>query len=404
MKHLPPASGSSSLSPEMIQTQKLESLGQLAGGVAHDFNNILSIIDGYARIAKKESGNNPDVITYLDRISDSVKRGSGLTRKLLAFGRHNIAVVSPHDLGQLVEDMEVLLRPLLDVTYTLQLDTARHIMIDTAPDWIGQILMNLCVNARDSMREGGVITLRVKLSDDSLHAYLEVSDKGCGIDESVRARIFDPFFTTKERGKGTGLGLSTVYGLVQQMKGSIDVETAMGKGTTFRITLPLSEKSVRRNLSSTPFQAESVRFEGYVALVAEDEPDLLLLLSQMLEETGMTVLKATNGNEALVVQEEYEGHIDFLLTDVVMPQMNGVELSRLSSALRPDTHIIFMSGYPAGGQMARVDIPPGSLLLPKPVSYDVLKGLLYRLIVQTSDEDGSGLYRMAGGGIQLVDG
>lgn len=393
--------------PEAIQLQKLESLGQLAGGVAHDFNNILSIIDGYARIAKKESGDNDELVSYLDRIGEAVKRGSGLTRKLLAFGRNNIATVGAHDLGALVADLETLMLPLLDATYTLSVKTEKNIHIDTAPDWIAQIVMNLCINARDSMPDGGVIDISVtscgvagcrfkgKKDCGGAHACLRVTDHGCGMTDAVRSRIFDPFFTTKERGKGTGLGLSTVYGLVQQMGGYIDVQSAPGAGTTFSLYFPLSQSAVKKDVGTKPFDPKTVRFDGYVALVAEDEPDLLMLVTRQLEDLGMTVLSAKDGNEALIVQEDYDGDIDFLLTDVVMPRLNGVEMARLYESLRPDTHIIFMSGYPAGGQMARVDIPAGSVVLPKPVSEDTLKSLLYRLAVPDAAE-GSALARMAG--------
>jgi CheY-like chemotaxis protein len=196
------------------------------------------------------------------------------------------------------------------------------------------------------------------------------------MEKEVVERIFDPFFTTKEQGKGTGLGLSMVYGLVKQAGGVIDVESVLGEGTSITVYLPLTDKPPKR-LSGSAETPDSIRFDGYTALVAEDEPDLLLLVSSALEELGMEVLSACDGREALVLQDEYEGVIDLLLTDVVMPELNGVDLAEFVQEFRPETHVIFMSGYPDKGQVARVSIPENAVFAAKPIRHDDLAGLVY---------------------------
>lgn len=389
----------------MAEAHKLEALGQLAGGVAHDFNNILSIIDGYARIAAKETGMPPPVTDYLDKIRQSVRRGASLTKQLLAFGRKNTAPESNVDLGALVSDHEGLLGPLLDASIRLHINADEGVNIGAAPDLIGQILMNLILNSRDAMPGGGdiyvdVVALRQIQPKNAQtkgdYACLRVRDTGTGMDKVTQRRIFDPFFTTKEQGKGTGLGLSMVYGLVQQMKGVIDIESAPGKGTTMSLFFPLDIANTSAPPPEIDFpdeDEEPLRLDGYTALVAEDEPDLLRLVASMLSDMGMTVLTAANGNEALARQEGYEGHIDFLVTDVVMPEMSGVRLSELFTSLRPDSKTVYISGYPAAGNMARIELPQGALLLPKPVAYERLAQILGRM---TQGSMQTGLSRMAG--------
>lgn len=388
----------------MAEAHKLEALGRLAGGVAHDFNNILSIIDGYARIAARDMPDDHPVADYLDKVRQSVRRGASLTRQLLAFGRKNISAETTADLGALVRDHQGLLHPLLDASITLTMETEDSVMIDCTPDLIGQILMNVILNARDAMPDGGNIDVSVT----ALHHYqpknakaaghyarLAVRDTGTGMDKATQRRIFDPFFTTKEQGKGTGLGLSMVYGLMQQMKGVIDVESAPGKGTTMSLYFPLSTASAADMpvLPSGPVSSEAARLDGYTVMVAEDEPDLLHLVASMLGDMGLTVLTAANGNEALAQQEDYEGYIDFLVTDVVMPEMSGVRLSELFASVRPESKTVFISGYPAAGNMARIELPEGACLLSKPVAYEKLADMLGQM---THGSFQTGLSRMAG--------
>jgi len=355
---------------QYFQAQRLESLGQLAGGVAHDFNNILSIIDGYARMGKKSSATSDTAQEYFDRIMQSVQRGSSLTNRLLTFGRHKVVKDSVVDLGQLVQDQESLLRPLLDASIALSIFSEQEVFVSVPPDNICQILLNLCINSRDAMCDGGNLSVECGKTKN-FRAFLRVTDTGEGIVPEIRARIFDPFFTTKDQGKGTGLGLSMVYGLVKDMKGEINVSSKVGEGTVFTITLPLSEKSPPAQKIVEDGDGK-VHLEGFTALIAEDEPALLDLVSGMMEEMGVRVLKACNGNEALMVQDEYQGDIDFLLTDVVMPELNGVKLAELFESVRPESKVMFMSGYPASGQMARVSLPDSAFFMSKPVDFQKL--------------------------------
>ena len=359
---------------QYISAQRLEALGKLAGGVAHDFNNILSIIDGYARMARKNADMPEKVTDYGEKIASSVQRGAVLTQKLLAFGRQKETRVSVFDLGFMVLEQEPLLRPLLDASIQLLFDVDDHVYIEAGLDDVAQILMNLCLNARDAMPDGGAISVSVKQLGEN--AILSIADTGFGMDEKTKIRMFDPFFTTKALGKGTGLGLSMVYGLVQDFGGRINVKTAQGQGTTIDISFPLAKASEISQAGRDAQEDGAISLKGYTALIAEDEPELLNLVCGMVEGMGIRVLKATNGQDALVRQDEYEGRIDFLLTDVVMPELNGVKLAELFQAVRPESKIMFMSGYPQGEEMTRVRLPEDAILLSKPVSFDSLSSLL----------------------------
>lgn len=368
---------------QYFQAQRLEALGQLAGGVAHDFNNILSIIDGYARMARKSVEKDSHAFSYMEHISKAVQRGASLTGQLLTFGRHKVSKDQVIDLGKLVADQEALLRPLLDASIALSIHTEENVCVQAPPDDLCQILINLCVNARDAMPRGGKLNIEARLSTND-RALLQIIDTGEGMTPEVKARIFDPFFTTKDQGKGTGLGLSMVYGLVKEMGGSIDVNSRPGQGTMFSIYIPLSvEKPDTHEMVETP--DGRIQLKGFTAMIAEDEPDLLNLVSEMMEEMGARVLKARNGNEALQMQESYDGEIDFLITDVVMPEMNGVRLAELFAESRPRSRVMFMSGYPAHGQMARVTLPENAILMPKPVEYEKLCAIIKSLVATHND-------------------
>ncbi|HEU4839232.1 MAG TPA: ATP-binding protein [Micavibrio sp.] len=352
---------------QCFQAQRLEALGQLAGGVAHDFNNILSIIDGYARMGKKAAAGGNSPFDHFERIMQSVQRGSALTNRLLTFGRHIAVKDKVIDLGQLIRDQESLLRPLIDASITLSVTVEPDVFVTAPPDNICQILLNLCINARDAMPEGGRLSVECGKTRNA-RAFLRIADTGEGIPQEIRARIFDPFFTTKMQGKGTGLGLSVVYGLVKDMQGEIDVASKSREGASFTITLPLSEKGPPVQ-KITEDENGNVHLEGFTALIAEDEPALLDLVSGMVEDMGARVLRASNGNEALMIQDEYHGDIDFLLTDVVMPELNGVKLAELFESVRPESRVMFMSGYPESGQMARVSLPESAFFMSKPVDF-----------------------------------
>lgn len=379
---------------EFFQSQKLEALGQLAGGIAHDFNNVLSIIDGYTRLTAGQIDKNHPSQSNLERVQKAVERGASLTRQLLTFGRRKIVLDSVLDLTATLKDQQVMLQPLLNGKATLDLQiTPTPLFVESAADEVGQIVMNLVINARDAMKEGGKITVAcaecprgslpsmIPATDQQkTFARLSVIDTGSGMDPATVKKIFDPFFTTKDAGKGTGLGLSVVHGMVKNMGGFIDVVSTPGEGTTMSVYLPLTDKRPTEARKIVTFESGSIRFEGYTVLVAEDEPDLLLILGNMLEKIGLNVLRARDGNEALAVQDEHEGKIDLLITDVVMPEIDGVKLAELFLSLRPETKVIFMSGYPATGQLAPVELPEKAFFMAKPISYDnlllMLKGLL----------------------------
>lgn len=383
---------------QLYQAQKLESLGQLAGGVAHDFNNVLAIIDGYTRMAEKHVGeDDKELKNCVERIKLASKRGSSLTRQLLMFGRHKIVGEGVIELARLMRDQESLLEPLLDSTIVMKIDMDKGLFVECAADGMAQIIMNLVVNARDAMPDGGMITLEARRCTSQAlanivpdharecdYVRLSVTDTGIGMDRETIDRMFDPFFTTKEQGKGTGLGLSLVYGLVKDMKGYVDVYSAPGEGTSIRLYLPLSQKRDLKVITETDENVAGISFEGYTVLVAEDEPDLLALMTQNLESLGMEVIAAENGGDALLKQDEYQGDIDFLLTDVVMPQLNGAKLAELFQAVREETKVIFMSGFPANGTLARIELPDDAVLLAKPVAIEKLAMVMKAMI---ADED-----------------
>ena len=388
---------------EIFRDKKLEALGQFAAGVAHDFNNILSIVDGYIRMAGHELEEDSKVWNYLQHSRKATKRGAELTRHMLMFSRHKIITKNVIDLGTVVREQEPLLLPILDASVNCIIRTGQDNMhIECGPDTIGQILMNLAVNARDAMPDGGSFLVELKAAEaedlppsvpveerEKPFACLSVSDTGTGMDKETLERIFDPFFTTKDQGKGTGLGLSIVYGLVQETGGYINVRSDLGRGTTISIYLPLTDKEPTRQIKGDVTNIEDLRLEGYTILVAEDEPDLRALVCDMLEKLGMTVLQAENGNEALAKQESFEGRIDILLTDVVMPELNGVKLAGLFQSLREETKIIFMSGYPANGKMAGVQLPEDAYFMAKPLEYELLARLIYQRL-RENDSANSG--------------
>lgn len=391
---------------QLMQSQKLEALGQLAGGVAHDFNNLMSIIDGYARIALQEVDPKGKAAAAMHKIMASVERGAGLTGQLLTYGRHNIVVETVIDLSEVIKEQQSLLYPLISASVELHLKLDEQLYVDCSADHINQILVNLCVNARDAMERGGKLNIHahlvkekpkhLKLNKDIDYVCLVVADTGCGMNAEVKSKMFDPFFTTKPNGEGTGLGLSIVYGLVQQMKGIIDVTTELGRGTTFHIYIPLSDKKPVKKVILATENIDEIRFEGYTALIVEDEDDLRDVIVSILSQTGMNIITARNGNEALAVQDEFEGDIDFLITDVVMPKLNGVRLAYLFESLRPNTKTLFMSGYPANTDTSKIALPDDAYLISKPIEYKKLIQVLAELgnVTQKSNSDAIG--RMAG--------
>ncbi len=363
------------------QTQKLEAIGKLAGGVAHDFNNILSIVEGYIRLSESALKRGENITENFARIKQAVARGSGLTQQLLMFGKHRVTDSRVIDLCAQTREMESLLCPLLGERVSLHIDTPDMVFpVKVTSDMVSQIVMNLVLNARDAMAEGGDVFVSVYQNNvqGKDYAVLRITDTGIGIPNDIIEKIFDPFFTTKEQGKGTGLGLSMVYGLVQQMDGKIYVLSVVGEGTNFTIHIPFADQISLSDIEKSPTNSAQ-EIVGKTILIAEDEQDLLAIMSETLKEFQLNVLTAKNGNDALLVQDEYEGKIDFLLTDMVMPQLGGLKLAELMAEVRPDTKVLYMSGYPVRGEFASVDLPRDAIFMAKPIKPDSLRNVLEQM-------------------------
>jgi two-component system cell cycle sensor histidine kinase/response regulator CckA len=357
---------------QLQQDQKMEAVGRLAAGIAHDFNNLLTGILSYSDLILQELRPNDPLRNDVEQIRDAGQRAAGLTRQLLAFSRRqplNPRVVS---LNLTVNELEPMLRRLLGPEITLETELEPelgHIVVD--PGQIEQVLVNLTLNARDAMRGGGqlrVATLNAVL-DGVSYVAIRVSDTGVGIDEAVQPRIFEPFFTTKPTGAGRGLGLSTVYGVVEQSGGRIEVESVPGQGATFTIYFP-------RHWGPEPAIGTATQRMPQVGtetlLLVEDEAAVRSSVRRLLEWHGYTVLEARNGAEALRVYEAQEGNIDLVLTDVVMPEMGGHELVELLRARRPDLRVLFMSGYAERAFTSNGSIPAGTGYLEKPFTVETL--------------------------------
>ncbi len=343
---------------ELRHSQKMEAVGRLAGGVAHDFNNLLTAIIGYAELISAREGEESTTKQHADLIRKAGEQAATLTRQLLAFSRKQMLQPKVIDLNQLVVDMERLLRRVIGERFNLQtLPDAELGIVLADPTQIEQVILNLGVNARDAMPRGGNLIIRtanvhldkwkapqvsVSLAEGD-YVELSVTDTGEGMDEDTKSRIFEPFFTTKGPGKGTGLGLATVYGIVRQTGGGISVESELGKGSTFRIYLPLERAPVDQIKTVQAPVEKSANFE--TVLVAEDEEIVRELVCDVLAEQGYNVMCAVDGIEAMQKAKEYDGQIHLLITDVIMPHMNGQELAEQLSAERPDMKVLFVSGY-----------------------------------------------------------
>ena len=347
------------LQAQLYQAQKMESVGQLAGGVAHDFNNMLSVILGYAQMGLEKTDLLSSLHNDLQQILDAALRSANITRQLLAFARKQAIAPQILDLNEIVGDMLKMLKRLIGEEVSLTwLPDPKLWPINIDPSQVDQILANLCVNARDAI--GGVGELNIETGMVTFepeycagHAevvpgefvLLAVSDNGCGMEKEILEKIFEPFYTTKELGHGTGLGLATVYGIVQQNNGFVNVSSEPGKGTTFRIYLPRHTGRVNNvaKQRNGPIQCG----QGETVLVVEDEEAILRLASRMLKELGYTVLTANSPKEAIRLAHE-QADIQLLLTDVIMPEMNGKDLAKLLLTSRPGLKCLFMSGYTAG--------------------------------------------------------
>lgn len=345
------------LEAQFRQAQKLEAVGRLAGGVAHDFNNMLSVINGLSEVGLEMLPADDRIAGYLTEILAAGERAATLTRQLLAFSRKQVLAPEVLDVNTLVAGIETMLRRLIgeDIEFeTVLPPDVWHIKADAGQ--IEQIIMNLASNARDAMPDGGQLTVEtanVVLSDQHVathvgasagpHVLLAVTDTGCGMDDETVSRVFEPFFTTKEAGKGTGLGLATVYGIVSQSGGSVDVYSEPGEGTRFELFFPREEGAVETSRSERP---AAIPGAGETVLVVEDEAALRRLVVRILKQGGYLVHEADNSREAIIlVSEGLTGRIDLLLTDVVMPQGSGTELAARLVQQRPELRVLFMSGY-----------------------------------------------------------
>ena len=361
---------------EMLrQAQKMEAVGQLAGGVSHDFNNLLGVILGYTGIMLDSLSPDDPNHKGIEEIQKAADRAALLTRQLLAFSRKQVLQPKVLDLNTVVAGTEKLLQRLIGEHIELLVILKPALgLVKADAGQLEQIIMNLAVNARDAMPPGGKLTIEtsnVEVDHESAarpgpHVMLSVTDTGCGMDANTKNRIFEPFFTTKEFGKGTGLGLSTVYGIVKQSGGSIWVYSEVGIGTTFKIYLPCVGPMLEN--ASPGDKLEKVEGGSQTILVVEDEAALLQVTHQSLEAVGYLILAAHSPAEAIRISESHPGPIHLMVTDVIMPGMNGAQLATHLSAPRPDMKVLYVSGYTDDTIVRHGVLEPGLAFLQKPFS------------------------------------
>jgi PAS domain S-box-containing protein len=373
------------LEEQFRQVQKMEAIGRLSGGIAHDFNNLLGVMIGYTEIMQENLEPRHPLRNCADEVLGAGRRAAALTRQLLAFSRQQVLEPRVLDLNIIVANMEKMLRRLIgeDVELTTELSPSLH-LVKADESQIDQIIMNLAVNARDAMPKGGKLVIKtrnIEIGEDFTrsrsypmnagpYVLLSVSDTGFGMNAQTLARVFEPFFTTKEKGKGTGLGLSTVYGVVKQSGGYIEVSSEVGLGTTFEIYLPRAEASLSEMKSHAA--EESNQNGSETILLVEDESSLKTLTRNLLEMSGYTILEAKSSLDALAISQQHKEAIHLLLTDIVMPGMNGRELSEQLMSLRPEIKTLYMSGYTGQTYAGQGTLAPGTHFLQKPFTRDSL--------------------------------
>jgi signal transduction histidine kinase/ActR/RegA family two-component response regulator len=376
-----------SLEAQLRQSQKMESVGQLAAGVAHDFNNMLTIIQGHTSSLLAKPGIPPELVDPIQAVYFAAERAAGLTRQLLMFSRKNVMQLKSLDLREVVGDMSKMLQRLLGEPITLEFQPAtENSFVQGDSGMIEQVVMNLSVNARDAMPRGGRLTIGIEAVDvaaafvethpqarEGPFVRLRVADTGLGMDSATMAHIFEPFFTTKDIGQGTGLGLATVYGIVKQHDGWVEVNSEPGKGCTFDVYLPASD--------AVPGQARAAAADtGPIAggtetiLIVEDEPILRSMARDILEERGYHIVEASSGKEALDVWNRQADKIDLLLTDMVMPEgLSGMELARQLLATQPRLKVVFTSGYTANEVNQEMLAQTRASFLSKPYTHTELE-------------------------------
>jgi PAS domain S-box-containing protein len=365
------------LEDQFRQAQKMEAVGRLAGGVAHDFNNLLMVISGYTEVILAKLEVDHPLYEKGRAIQQAADRATTLTRQLLAFSRKQLLELKVVDVNAIVQDMERLLSPLIGENIELITNLsaeAGHTRADAGQ--LEQVLMNLVVNAKDAMPEGGKVTIRTQnIAVDESHRWvqtfirpgqyvmLSVSDTGMGMDKETQSRIFEPFFTTKEKGKGTGLGLSTVYGIVKQSGGYVMVQSEKGHGTTFNIYLTRVEAAAGQSVAPVARAAEG---GSETVLLVEDEDSVRQLVRDTLAAKGYHVVEADNGQAGLDAAAKMDGTIDLVITDVVMPGMSGRELAEQLLKIRPETKVLYLSGYTEDAIVSEGTIESGTAFLQKP--------------------------------------
>jgi PAS domain S-box-containing protein len=368
---------------QLRQAQKMEAIGRLAGGVAHDFNNLLTAIGGYSTLGLLELAPDDPRREFFEEIQRAGERGAALTKQLLAAGRKQVQRPRLLDLNAVVDDLTSLLRRVIgeDIELEWARDSTPAVVL-ADPGQIEQVIMNLAVNARDAMPRGGLLSItstsahiaaedpRNRSGVGGQYVQLRVTDSGHGMDAATLPHIFEPFFTTKDPGKGTGLGLSTVYGIVEQLSGFIDVRSEPGQGSVFEVYLPQQQQ---RTVSAQPESvAPAVRGGSETVLLVEDEPQVRDLVLAVLKTRGYRVLCADSGAEALRLEQDHPGRIHLLITDVVMPGMSGRELAEHLLPLRPELKVLFMSGYTDDAVLRHGVTAPGSAFLQKPFALEDL--------------------------------
>jgi PAS domain S-box-containing protein len=360
MLNVSDVTGKRSIDAQVIQNQRLEAIGQFAGGIAHDFNNLLTAIQGYTQMAIDSLAPDDPVRSDLAHVMSSSERATAITYKLLAFTRRQVLLPLNVDPAVVIAGLMPILAPLLgEIVISLDVD-ANHAWVRVDPTQLEQIIMNLALNARDAMTGRGTVEISVRNLDDldptrpdpdltaGPFVRISVSDTGTGMDEATKTRIFDPFFTTKADGKGTGFGLSTVFGIVTQSGGQVQVVSTVGGGSTFHVDLPRVEPGVAQ--PRLPSKEPLLPASGTI-LLAEDDPAVREFTRRRLENAGYTVFAAGGAEEAISASEHWSSAIDVLVSDIVMPGMHGRELALRIRAVRPDIGIVLMSGY--------TDDPPG---------------------------------------------
>jgi signal transduction histidine kinase/ActR/RegA family two-component response regulator len=373
----------SKLEAQVLHMQRLESVGRLAGGVAHDFNNLLTVIGASASMAERSIEQGLPAASDLEEVQLAVGRASELTQRLLAFARRQVLRKRGVDLNELVSGVERMLRRVLGESVTLVTELHHQplpVLADAAQ--LEQVIVNLVLNARDAVQRGGRIVLatcrralpghaevELNVPAGSDYACVEVRDDGAGMSPDVKERLFEPFFTTKPPGKGTGLGLATSFGIVRQHEGMIEVESALGAGSTLRVLLPLATAAETVLATSGVLQVAARRPR---VLVVEDEPQIRAIAARALTNAGFEVLQAANGALGLALFKTEQRPFDVLVTDVVMPELSGIELARAVRQLAPDLGLVFMSGYPDAIQGGRAGEFDGAAFLSKPFSPQLL--------------------------------